>query len=234
MLIFVDVETTGLETADRICAVGIVREEEVWRELIHPGRKIPPAASAIHQITNERVREAPVFAESGSFRILSDLNDGSNVLVSHNAPFDLAMLEKEGIAWQGDVIDTLKCSRALMDDLEGYGLQFLRYELRLYREEELFFARHAVALAPHDPLSDALHVKMLYGYLLDLSDHDRLVDLSRSHVLLSRLPFGKYAKRRIEEIALKDPGYLRWMLESVVDMGDDLRYSIDYFLREVP
>lgn len=234
MLIFVDTETTGTETADRICAVGIVAGDQTHRELIHPGRKIPPAASAIHQITNEMVQETSPFSRSRSHDLLKELDDGTNVFVSHNAPFDLAMLEKEGIAWQGSVIDTLKCAKALMDDLEGYSLQFLRYELRLYREEKAFFENHGASAAPHDPLSDALHVKMLYRYLLDLADHEKLLEISQSHVLLNRLPFGKYAKKRIEEIALKDPGYLKWMLDGVVDMDEDLRYSIEHFLREVP
>ncbi len=234
MLIFFDTETTGVETSDRICAVGMVQENSPYYELIHPGRKIPPAASAIHQITNEMLKDVPVFADSNSYRRLKELNEESNVLISHNAPFDIAMLIKEGVQWKGEIIDTLKCAKALMDDLDGYSLQFLRYELRLYREEEEFFASFGVGITPHHPLSDALHVKMLYAYLLDLADHEKLVEISQSHVLLNRLPFGKYAKRRIEEIALKDPGYLKWMLESLVDMDEDLRYSIEHFLREVP
>jgi exodeoxyribonuclease X len=44
------------------------------------------------------------------------------------------------------------------------------------------------------------------------------------------LPFGKYAKKRIEEIAIKDPAYLKWMVESLMDMDEDLRYSIEYYL----
>lgn len=231
MLIFFDTETTGVEAKDRICAVGIACETHLHEELIHPGKKMPPAASAVHQITSEMVAEAPEFSRSESCRILKAFNLPSNTLVSHNAPFDLSMLSKEGIEWQGDVIDTLKCAKALMDDLEGYSLQFLRYELRLYREEEAFFAAAGVSVVPHRPLSDALHVQMLYDYLLDLADHQKLVDISHSHILLSRLPFGKYAKKRIEEIALKDPGYLKWMLDSLHDMDEDLRYSIDYYLR---
>ncbi len=234
MLIFFDTETTGVEAGDRICAVGMLKEDECHYELIHPGRKIPPAASAIHQITNEMLKDAPAFAQSESSVRLKALNDTNNVLISHNAPFDLSMLEKEGFQWQGEVIDTLKCAKALMDDLEGYGLQFLRYELRLYRDEKTFFARYGADITPHHPLSDALHVKMVYDYLLDLAPHEELVRISKSHVLLNRLPFGKYAKRRIEEIAHKDPGYLKWMLESLMDMDEDLRYSIEHYLREVP
>ena len=172
-----------------------------------------------------------MFGVSKSHEKLSEINIPNTILVSHNAPFDLAMLQKEGITWQGKVIDTLKCSKALMDDLEGYSLQFLRYELRLYRHEEEFFSDYGVDITPHHPLSDALHAKMIYEYLLDLADEQRLIEMSQSRLLLKRLPFGKYAKKRIESIALKDAPYLKWMLESLMDLDEDLRYSIEYYLR---
>ena len=229
-MIFLDTETTGLEAKDRICALGMITEDEVHYELIHPGKKIPPSSSAIHHITNEMVKDSPSFAESLSAEKLKSLNTPENILVSHNAPFELDMLQKEGIAWQGRIIDTLKCSKSLMDDLEGYALQFLRYELRLYREEANVFKEHEIPIVPHHALSDALHTKMVLEYLLELADIERLIEISKSHVLLTRLPFGKYAKKRIEEIALKDPGYLKWMVESLMDMDEDLRYSIEHYL----
>jgi DNA polymerase III epsilon subunit-like protein len=233
MLVFLDTETTGLEIKDRICALGMLHENVSHYELINPGKKIPPSASAIHHITNEMVKESPSFSQSISAEKLKMLNTPENILISHNAPFELSMLEKEGMAWQGSIIDTLKCSKSLMDDLEGYSLQFLRYELRLYRDERSVFEKARISITPHHALSDALHTRMILEYLLDLADIERLIEISKSHVLLSRLPFGKYVKKRIEEIALKDPGYLKWMSESLMDMDEDLRYSIDYYLRKV-
>ncbi len=233
MLIFLDTETTGLELKDRICALGFIEDHETHFELINPGKKIPPAASAIHHITNEMVSDASSFSQSISCEKLKILNTAENVLVSHNAPFDLGMLEKEGVAWQGSIIDTLKCAKSLMDDLEGYSLQFLRYELRLYRDELRVFETYNLPIIPHHALSDALHTKMVLDYLLDLADLEKLIEISKSYVLLTRLPFGKYAKKRIEEIALKDPGYLKWMSESVMDMDEDLRYSINYYLNKL-
>lgn len=233
MLVFLDTETTGLEISDRICSIGFIDDHEVHSELINPMKKIPPSASAIHHITNEMLKEAPIFAVSQSDSKLKNLNTFENTLVSHNAPFDLAMLQKEGLTWQGRVIDTLKCSKALMDDLDGYSLQFLRYELRLYRNELEFFNDYGIDITPHHPLSDALHMKMIYEYLLDLADEEEMISLSQSRLLLSKLPFGKYAKKRIETVALKDPMYLKWMLESLMDMDEDLRYSIEYYLRSV-
>ncbi len=233
MLVFIDTETTGLEPNDRICSIALITDDGHDHEMINPGKKIPPSASAIHHITNEMVKEAPVFGASHSAERLRELNIQENVLVSHNAPFELAMLSKEGILWQGDVIDTLKCAKSLMDDLEGYSLQFLRYELRLYRSEVERFEAEKIAISPHHALSDALHTKMVLEYLLDLASIDQLCDISRNHVLLKRLPFGKYAKRRIEEISIKDPSYLKWMVESLMDMDEDLRYSCEYYLRKV-
>lgn len=233
MVIFLDTQTTGLQSGDRICAIGFVEEGTSHYEVIYPQKKIPPAASAIHHITNEMVADAPVFSVSQSYHKLQAYNLHENVLVSHNAPFDLTMLEKEGIVWQGKVVDTLKCSKALMEDLEGYGLQFLRYEVRLYTQEKDYFEEYGVAIMPHHPLSDALHTKMMYEYLLDLADEAQLIALSNQRLLLTRLPFGKYAKKRLETIALKDPRYLQWMVESLVDMDEDLRYSIEYYLRRL-
>jgi DNA polymerase-3 subunit epsilon/exodeoxyribonuclease X len=232
MLIFFDTETTGLEANDHLCAIGLIDGNDVHYELINPLKKVPPAASAIHHITNEMLKEAPVFALSKSYEKLLELNGPETIIVSHNAPFDLVMLQKEGITWQGRVIDTLKCSKALMDDLEGYSLQFLRYELRLYRHKAEVFGDYGIDIVPHHPLSDALHAKMIYEYLLDLADEETLIAMSQSRVLLMRLPFGKYAKRRIVEIALKDAAYLKWMLESLMDMDEDLRYSIEHHLRD--
>ena len=233
MLIFLDTETTGLELNDRICAVGFLMDDEVHYELINPLKKIPPQASAIHHITNEMIQESSVFGVSKSYEQLMSYNTPETILVSHNAPFDLDMLQKEGITWQGKTIDTLKCSKALMDDLNGYSLQFLRYELRLYRHEAQYFGDYGIDITPHHPLSDALHAKMIYEYLLDLADEETLIDMSQSRLLLKRLPFGKYAKKRIEEIALKDAPYLKWMLESLMDLDEDLRYSIEYYLRDL-
>ena len=65
-MVFLDIETTGLESKDRICSVGLITQSEHHYELIHPGKKIPPAASAIHQITNEMVANAPAFNDSKS------------------------------------------------------------------------------------------------------------------------------------------------------------------------
>lgn len=236
MLIFLDLETTGLERDDRICEVGVIVWDEGvaerWSERIKPPRKIRPGASSKHHITNEAVADAPEFGASQSALRLQALNRSVHTLVAHHSAFDLQMLANEGLIWQGAVIDTLKCARALIEGCERFALQFLRYELRLYRQEHALAEQLGVTLCAHSALSDALHVKLLYDYLASMTTD--MVALSNRPVLIERFAFGKYKGERIEEIALQEPGYLRWMLEHARDLDDDLRYTLEHYLHENP
>jgi hypothetical protein len=46
----------------------------------------------------------PSFGQSYKcYEKLKELNTSENILVSHNAPFDVAMFEKEGFTWQGSI-----------------------------------------------------------------------------------------------------------------------------------
>ena len=137
----------------------------------------------------------------------------------------------EQFKFKGSLIDTLRVSKHLIQECDGYSLQFLRYELKLYKEE----IPHAMAcgidgdVISHNALSDALIVKLLYNYLLEISSLAQMLDLSFKNVLLQKFEFGKYSGRYIEEIGMCDRGYLEWML-SVADIDEDLRYSINYYL----
>lgn len=237
-LCYIDAETTGLEQKDRLCSLGVIIDEagrsETLYELINPGRKIPPAAMAVHHITNEMVAEAPEFALTRVSERLEALNNPETILVGHNLPFDLQMLQKEGFTWQGGMVDTLKCAKHLIGaEIEHFALQFLRYELRLYREETAEAEKLGIALQAHHALGDALLVRLLHRYLLEMADNERLMELTTEQALIHKLPFGKYAGKFIEDIARRDPAYLGWMLNSLSDLDEDLRYSVEYYLKEV-
>ena len=82
----------------------------------------------------------------------------------------------------------------------------------------------------HNAMSDAIVVKLLYEYLLDMTTQEEMYNLSFKNVLLEKLQFGKYSGKYIEEICTNDRGYLEWMLNSISDLDEDLRYSIVYYL----
>jgi len=228
MLIFLDTETTGLDASDKICSIAVVYEEnrEVKSiyELVNEGKKIPPLASSINHITNEMLKDKPKLHDTKAYKFLQTHNDTDTTIVGHNINFDLKMLESTGFEFYGKVIDTLRTTRHLIKECEFFSLQFLRYELKLYKQEkEPRVAHHA--------LSDAMTAKSLYELLLELADESELVRLTDEKVLLEKFEFGKYNGRYIEEISMSDRGYLEWMLGNIIDLDEDLRYSIEYFLQ---
>jgi DNA polymerase III subunit epsilon len=122
--VVLDLETTGLRPGgDRITEVGAVkvRGGEVIGELqtlVHPGRPIPPAVSAVTGITDHMVRDAPRI-EAVLPTVLAFLGDA--VLVAHNAGFDVSFLraatEELGYgAFQPTVVDTARLARRLVAD----------------------------------------------------------------------------------------------------------------------
>ena len=232
MQIFLDLETTGLDLSDRICAFGCLIEDgetiHSYESLIKPGCKIKTEAMAVHHITNERLIEAPDFSKSELLELLHAHNTHEHTLVGHNIGFDLEMLAKEGFIWQGGIVDTLRCSRHLIEEIDRFSLQYLRYELGLYKREAPKAEVLGVTLQAHSALSDAFHVKQLYHYLKEMVSEDELMRLSVEPALLKKLNFGKYRDHYIEEVASQDRRYLEWLLQQ--DIDEDLSFSIRHYL----
>ncbi|WDP92407.1 MAG: DUF3820 family protein [Desulfobacter sp.] len=135
MFIFLDTETTGTEEADRLCQLAYKTSDGKIEvdELFHPGRKIEIEAMCVHHITDEMVADKPSFKDSPTKKELTALlSDDSNYVVAHNAKFDIAMLNKEGI-FTDNVICSLKIARYLDSEgkFEKYNLQYLRYRMKL-------------------------------------------------------------------------------------------------------
>ena len=69
LLMCFDLETTGVNTQeDRVVQLGVSyfhqgRSLNKHQQLINPGVPIPPGASAVHKITDERVQGAPRLAD---------------------------------------------------------------------------------------------------------------------------------------------------------------------------
>lgn len=98
-LIVLDTETTGMDPADghKIVEIGCVelvgmRVGETRQWYVNPEREIPREAIEVHGITNERVKDCPVFAAIAD-ELAAFL--GEDQLVAHNAAFDLKFLNAE-------------------------------------------------------------------------------------------------------------------------------------------
>jgi DNA polymerase III subunit epsilon len=96
--VVVDVETTGgMASFDRITEIGAVkiRNHQVvgeWQSLLNPQRAIPSKIVQLTGITNEMVRDAPLFA-SVADSFMEFMADG--IFVAHNVNFDYAFISSE-------------------------------------------------------------------------------------------------------------------------------------------
>jgi DNA polymerase-3 subunit epsilon len=130
-MVFVDLETTGGNALDdRITEIGVVEVGphgvEQWSTLLDPAEPIPPFIQRLTGITNEMVRGQPSFgtlAEGLAERLHGKL------FVAHNARFDYGFLKNEfkraGIAFQADVLCTVRLSRLLFPSAARHGLDAL-------------------------------------------------------------------------------------------------------------
>jgi len=236
MLIFLDIETTGYEKEDKVCALAVALfEDDNYKqnsyELVNEQKKIPSKASALHNISNEMIADALPLNASLPYKLLQEHNKEENVLIVHNADFVLSFLQAAGLRWNGTIIDTQRVAKHAVLECDIFRLEFLRYELKLYQKEEEYKPLWGVSemLVAHNALHDTIVLKMLYDYLLAELDFETMARLSFENVLLQKFSFGKYAGRYIEEIVALDSAYLHWLL-SLEDLDSDLRYSIEYYL----
>ena len=225
MFIFLDTETTGTGEDDRLCQIAFKTEADlIVNELFNPGRPISIEAMTIHHITNEMVKDKPHFKHSNAWKKLHELLDNeNNIIVAHNAKFDVGMLKKEDIHPQ-KTICTYKLARFL--DTEGkipeYNLQYLRYYLNLN-----------IDASPHDALGDILVLEALFKRIhakanetFGINAIDKMIEITNNPILLARMPFGKHRGMKFEEITAD---YLQWL--SGTDLDEDMAYTVKHHLR---
>jgi exodeoxyribonuclease X len=231
-LVFLDTETTGNEVGkDRLCQVCYKTKDKTFVGYFKPPLPVSVKAMSITHITNKMLEGKPPFQGSESFKELQDLlNNG--VMVAHNAPFDKAILEVEGLAVP-NFICTLRVARHL--DPKGvipeYNLQYLRYYLDLDVEG-----------VPHDAEVDVNTMEALFFRLQEkikeeVSNEEeaiqKMIEISSVPSIFTKFSFGKYKDRRIEEVAEIDAAYLEWLLNQKLqnESGEeDWIYTLKHFL----
>lgn len=241
--ILLDTETTGAGEEDRIIQLGFMvldgKNVEVYNDLCSAPLPIGYGAMEVHGITPEMIEGMPICAETSAFQMLCELNTPDNVLIIHNAPFDLGMLTKENFSSQMRLIDTLRCARHLFDDEESHRLQYFRYRLGLYKIEQDEAKALGIEVKAHDAIGDVLVLKLFLTELRKrlqerfegVNPIDKMVELTNTPVFYTRaLKFGKYKGKTLTEIADTDKGYLNWMLGNMESLDEDMRYSIERVL----
>lgn len=237
--VILDTETTGAAEHDRIIQLGFMvldgKNVSVYNDLCRSDVPIAIPAMETHGITPEMIEGLCPCVETEAFKALNEFNTPDNVLIIHNAPFDLGMLSKENFTSQMRLIDTLRCAKHLFDDEEAHRLQYFRYKLGLYKIEEAEAAALGIEVKAHDAIGDVLVLKLFLSELRkrlaerfgNVNPIDKMVELTQTPVFYSRpVKFGKYKGKTLNEIAEADRGYLTWMLGNMESLDEDMRYSI--------
>jgi DNA polymerase III epsilon subunit-like protein len=231
--LYLDTETTDTQAKDLMQLAFVTDNPNIKLNLFFkPKIDISFGAMAVHHITPEMVADKhyfentplpkenihPEYKGDDLVEYLKFLAE-KYIWVAHNAEFDLEVLGKKGIEIP-KYICTLKVARnALTEgnrDLESYRLQFLRYYLGLYKDED---KDHITA---HDALSDVYFLRDLFHYLLNntkLSAQQMMI-ISKQPQIIREVRFGKYSGKTLQEIARLDREYLIWIVENMTDKED--------------
>ena len=225
MFIFLDTETTGNEPGDRLCQIAYkAGDQPPISGLFNPGKKISIDAMVVHHITDKMVEDKPAFTGSPEHeQLLILVKDKENVVVAHNASFDMGMLHKKGI-YTDRVICTLKLARHLDKNgvIPKYNLQYLRYYLGLEVDAKTHDAAGDIAVL--EALFERLHTKIVEQPGIG-DPIQEMIRISNNPVLILRIPLGKHRGTHFKDIP-RD--YLEWL--SGTELDEDMEYTVKHYL----
>ena len=225
-LAFIDIESTGLNIAtDRIIEIAIVRlapdgSRKLKRKLINPQMPIPEEVILIHGITDEMVKDAPVFKQVANE--IKQFLDNCDLGGYNSNRFDIPMLMEEFLR-TGIELDMK--GRRLLDVQKIYHMmeqRTLSAAYKFYCEKELVGAHGAEADAA--ATLEVLEAQIIkYGQLgntiesiLQFTGHETVVDFSRRFVIdngVEIFNFGKYKGQPVSDILKAEPQYYDWMMK---------------------
>jgi DNA polymerase III subunit epsilon len=129
MYAIIDVETTGgSPSADRLIELAVFvfdgeRVTDSFSTLLNPRRLIDPYVTKLTGITDEMVKNAPLFEEVHE-KLLELTHE--NIFVAHNVKFDFGMIRQEfkrlGIDFNRKQLDTVNLARKAMPGFQSYSL----------------------------------------------------------------------------------------------------------------
>lgn len=238
-LVFIDIETTGLNIAtDRIVEITLLKihsngKEEIKTYRVNPEIPIDPKATAIHGITNDEVKDKPTFKEIAQ-TIVNDL-EGCDFAGFNSNKFDFPLLAEEFLR-AGVDIDLKKRKfidvQVIFHKMEQRTLS-AAYKLYCNKDLNEAHSSRADTYATYEVLKaqlDKYFGKETYDnngnvseifqndvdFLSRFSSHTRNVDFVGRIVYNEQnkevFNFGKYKGMPVEEVLKKDPAYYSWMM----------------------
>lgn len=225
-LAFIDLETTGMNLGlDRIIEIAIVKilpdgNRTVKRKLLNPGIPIPKAASDVHGITIEMVKDAPTFKQVA--HELKQILDNCDLGGYNSNRFDIPMLVEEFL-------------RAGIEfDMKGRRLLDVQKIFHLMEQRTLSAAYKFYCNKPHNGAHSAeadasVTCEILYAQvqrypelgnsiesILKVIGEECIVDFARRFTMENGVEifnFGKYKGKPVSEVLKSEPQYYDWMMK---------------------
>ncbi len=223
---FIDLETTGINVStDKIVEIAIVKiladgTKQVKRKLVNPEMPIPKAASEIHGISDEMVKEAPTFKQiANEIKQFIELSD----LAGYNSNrFDIPMLNEEFLR-AGISVDIE--SRKLLDVQKVYHMMEQRtlsaaYKFYCNKNLEDAHSAEADATATWEVLEAQLEKYPQIGATVEsvvkFTGEDQIVDFARRFIIENGVEifnFGKHKGKPVTQVLKEEPQYYDWMMK---------------------
>jgi len=214
----VDVETSGLDPkVDRVVEVAVAdlfvssdkgkfERGETWSSLVNPGIPIPPEASAVHDIVDEMVKDAPTMQG-----LLPRIKSGPDYYCAHNSRYDSQFIDTDKV-W----LDTYRIALWLWPQAPNHKNSTLRYWLKI----------PSVDLAPigraHGAAFDvSVTTQILICIIQAGVTIQQMVEVSTRPAILPRLGFGMHAMKLVTDVP---SSYLSWVLDNITD-NEDVRHT---------
>ncbi len=240
-IIFIDLETTGLSiTHDRIIEISLIRilpdgseKSKTWR--VNPEMPIDPKATATHGITDEDVKNEPIFKELAK-TIAAEL-EGCDIGGYNLNKFDLPLLMEEFLRTDVD-IDLRKKNivdvQVIFHKIEQRTLS-AAYKFYCGKALDHAHSAEADARATYEVLKsqldmyDGMEVKDADGNVSkpvvnDMVELAKFTTFKKHADFVGRfiyddkdrlvINFGKYNGKLLDEILEKDQGYYGWMMNA--------------------
>ena len=226
-LIFFDVETTGLNVSkDKIIELSYIKvypngTEESNTVRINPGFPIPAESSAIHHITDEDVKDCPMFKQVA--RILEKVFEGCDIAGFNSNRFDIPILVEEFLNAGVSINFSKRKFIDVQTIFHKMEQRTLSAAYKFYCHKELDSAHSACAdtRATYEVLKAQLDMYPSLvndvEFLSKFSSQTRNVDFAGRIVYndnnVEVFNFGKYKGQPVEEILKKDVGYYGWIMQ---------------------
>lgn len=226
-LIFFDIESTGLNVAtDRIVEISMVKvlpngTTEVKTRRMNPTIPISPAARKIHGISDEDVKDEPLFSQIA--KSLAQWMEGCDIAGYNSTKFDIPLLAEEFLRAGVDfdfrrrkLVDVQNIFHKMEQRtlIAAYKFYCNKDLTQAHSAEADTMATYEVLMAQLDRYPDDLQNDI--KFLSEFSAKGKSLDYAGRIVLNEQevpvFNFGKHKGVPVAKVLTDEPGYYSWMM----------------------